>query len=541
MDRLKCNLSVASEKRQVVVDRFRRRPVGRAGEVLDPEQNYMLRAKASQGNYELSTQGGPLGGGSDLWHQCRHRQGDLDLPRANQTLNLAQRHIGNFMKLFFAILFVASTASAAVIYQSGFESPGYTPGVLAGQDGWLNITAPSGNIVVQSGISRSGTQAVDFSASGAQAFTRDSRLTGYDTSVPGNDNNVSTSTDFMLGTTGTPSAWRLTGYYSSNNFIGYLGVTASGAVTLGNMVLGTTLTRGVWYNLQVDYNFTTLQYTGYLNGVSVGSRAFSSAGATAQFGSVYFENAAPGTDHAYFDNVSVSSFSSTPVVPLVYGQTYYLQNGYNNYAGGFLDTDDIGCQGDLLCVSTASTPIRDSGSGTWMILPVTPGRALGDKVQSGDAVQLANVYGYTTVGAENAGGLVNFGGFLDTSGQGCQDNLLCVATSSSSNRDSGSGTWRIELTAAAASVGSTVNSGDGFTLKNGSANFNGGYLDTRGIGCQNNLLCVSTASVINRDNGSGTWKASVPPPPAALVYGQTYYLQNGYQDFRRGATSTPTA
>ena len=145
-----------------------------------------------------------------------------------------------------------------------------------------------------------------------------------------------------------------------------------------------------------------------------------------------------------------------------------------------------------------------------MILPAAPGRALGDKVQSGDSVHLANLYAYAPVGTESAGGLVNFGGFLDTRGQGCQGNLLCVATSSSRNRDSGSGTWKIELIDPFTNP--TVITGLAFSLNNGYGNFSGGYLDTDNIGCNGNFLCVSTSSVRNRDSGSRSWRAVTPIP-----------------------------
>ena len=147
---------------------------------------------------------------------------------------------------------------------------------------------------------------------GRREFSPNRRFIEYDTSVAGHDNIVSIATDFMLGNTGNPSAWRYSGFYSSGNTIGTLEVLKTGAVNLGGLIPVVTLTRGAWYNLRVDFNFTTLLYTGYIDGVSIGTQAFSSSGATTQFGSILLSVNTPGTDRAYFDNVSVSSFSSTP-------------------------------------------------------------------------------------------------------------------------------------------------------------------------------------------------------------------------------------
>lgn len=94
------------------------------------------------------------------------------------------------------------------------------------------------------------------------------------------------------------------------------------------------------------------------------------------------------------------------------------------------------------------------------------------------------------------------GGYLDTRGRGCEENLLCVSTSSGSDRDSGSGSWKIVSKTGKTGV---VKSFDDVYLQN-QYQGNGGYLDTRGRGCESNLLCVSTAFDLDRYSGSGTWK-----------------------------------
>jgi hypothetical protein len=173
---------------------------------------------------------------------------------------------------------------------------------------------------------------------------------------------------------------------------------------------------------------------------------------------------------------------------LKYGSMYRIQNGYTNWKGGYLDTRGAGCEDNFLCVSTATSFDRDSGSGTWQILSAT-GKKVGDPVLANDLVYLQNQYG-------------GKGGYLDTRGAGCESNLLCVSTATISNRDNGSGTWRIITD----SPGGEVQEGETVHLLNGYNDWTGGFLDTRGAGCEDNLYCVSTSVNWNRDQGSTHWR-----------------------------------
>jgi hypothetical protein len=177
---------------------------------------------------------------------------------------------------------------------------------------------------------------------------------------------------------------------------------------------------------------------------------------------------------------------------LTYGATYRIQNGFGGWDGNYLDTRGQSCEDNLLCVSTAETFDRDSGSGTWIILSAT-GKAVGDLVLSGDQVYLQNQY--------KSGEPYN-GGYLDTRGRGCEDNLLCVSTAETFDRNSGSGTWRLIKD----SSGGNVQENDVVHLWNGWGDWTGGFLDTRGAGCEGNLYCVSTSANWNRDTGSTQWR-----------------------------------
>jgi hypothetical protein len=94
------------------------------------------------------------------------------------------------------------------------------------------------------------------------------------------------------------------------------------------------------------------------------------------------------------------------------------------------------------------------------------------------------------------------GGYLDTRGQGCEGNLLCVSTSTTFDRASGSGTWRIIKE----SSGGPVHVDDVVHLWNGYNEWTGGFLDTRVAGCEDNLYCVSACGSWNRAAGSTHWR-----------------------------------
>jgi hypothetical protein len=169
---------------------------------------------------------------------------------------------------------------------------------------------------------------------------------------------------------------------------------------------------------------------------------------------------------------------------------YHIQNGYQNWEGGYLDTCGL-CSGNYLQVSTSPVPDRDRGSGTWQILSAN-GKQTGDVVLANDVIYLLNQW---------AGGGVGLGGYLDTYGMS-GDDYLDVSTSEFSNRDQGSGTWRIltELS------GGPVNENDVVHLMNGYTEWNGGFLDSCGFAPQPNLYNAATSKTWNRIEGSTLWR-----------------------------------
>jgi len=125
-------------------------------------------------------------------------------------------------------------------------------------------------------------------------------------------------------------------------------------------------------------------------------------------------------------------------------------------------------------------------------------REPGETVKSGDIIYLQS----------------RQGGYLDTRGSGCQDNLLCVSCSQKRDREEGTGRWKI-LLAEDGELGQEISLRQSFHLLNGWNNWTGGYLDTRGTGKGTNfngtvpnLLCVSTHAEwdgIDDPNSTAWW------------------------------------
>ncbi len=163
------------------------------------------------------------------------------------------------------LLLTCGSAGAAVIYQTGFESPTFSAGVIGGQDGWLD--KDMGNAVVQAPVAASGTQALllrntsfdyadkPFSATGAGmvfTFAVDYLHSGANTS----------STQSAMGA-----------YGDDERFIANIGYR-NGELIAGNRnSSGPTVAAAndVWHHLVLTLDFNTLMMSGTANGQSLGS------------------------------------------------------------------------------------------------------------------------------------------------------------------------------------------------------------------------------------------------------------------------------
>ncbi|NEU73641.1 hypothetical protein PI95_013995 [Hassallia byssoidea VB512170] len=171
----------------------------------------------------------------------------------------------------------------------------------------------------------------------------------------------------------------------------------------------------------------------------------------------------------------------------MYGKTYHIQNGYANWGGGYLDTCNHAA-GNKYDVSTANTPTRAQGTGTWKIVSAS-GKQNGTPVLVGDNIYLQNQY-------------QGDGGYLDTCNNATTGNKYDVSTANTPTRAQGTGTWKI--ISSGKQNGTPVLLNDDIYLQN-QYQGDGGYLDTRNQ-ATGNKYDVSTSNTKERDNGSTHWR-----------------------------------
>ncbi|MFB8766785.1 hypothetical protein VSQ78_03655 [Nocardiopsis alba] len=177
-----------------------------------------------------------------------------------------------------------------------------------------------------------------------------------------------------------------------------------------------------------------------------------------------------------------------------YGDLIHLLNGYNDWAGGYLDTNGHRPAPAKYGVSTADTPTRGPGTGTWEVLSAE-GKADGTAVISGDVVYLRNLY-------------QDDGGYLDTNGHASDDQKRSggrydVSTSPGKDRGEGTGRWRI-FAQTSSPTDQAVRLGDVLLLRNlyGS----GSFLETNSTAGPG-LYDVCTNAYFNRAEDVTLWKA----------------------------------
>jgi hypothetical protein len=161
----------------------------------------------------------------------------------------------------------ASPVSAAVLYATSFEPPTFTPGPIAGQDGWAEFPG-SGASFVQNSFAFTGTQAV--AVIPALATGQDGPYKTVNTPAP----IVEQSAEIYLASSSTQSAWQFAAVGAG--LVGYAGgidIDADNtihAITGSFPIIG-TLTRDAWNEVDLSLNYATQTYTIDLNGVAIAS------------------------------------------------------------------------------------------------------------------------------------------------------------------------------------------------------------------------------------------------------------------------------
>ncbi|MFF1714036.1 hypothetical protein [Streptomyces sp. NPDC058268] len=182
---------------------------------------------------------------------------------------------------------------------------------------------------------------------------------------------------------------------------------------------------------------------------------------------------------------------------LKYGDKVHIQNGYDGWKGGYLDTNGGSSQsGSLYGVSTTDTPTRGKGTGTWEIISAT-GKNTGEQVLSGDVIHLRNLY-------------ANDGGYLDTNGGASPDQTAAAKYDVTTHKDKdrasvGTASWRI-FAQTSAPADQFVRTNDIVILWN-LYSPTGSFLETNGgTTASGGKYDVCTSAYWNRSSNVGDWR-----------------------------------
>ncbi|HEX8878272.1 MAG TPA: PEP-CTERM sorting domain-containing protein [Phycisphaerales bacterium] len=219
----------------------------------------------------------------------------------------------------------ATLAQAGIVYQTSFERPGHTVGVMpqfppnpAVQDNWFQL---DGNIFsVTNNVARSGSQSVTGNTTNQPNASRWAlRATPLDGSLPEN-NIVESSVWVRMDPNDNANRLSRAGIdiYDNTgaNRIAALGIQSDGVLRAIDGVsstfdLATGLTLGEWYKLTITVIFSTQKVQFSLNDNLLGFGAHSAADfGDADLWMIGFKptpDTAPGIGHqAYFDDYSIA-------------------------------------------------------------------------------------------------------------------------------------------------------------------------------------------------------------------------------------------
>jgi PEP-CTERM motif len=162
-------------------------------------------------------------------------------------------------------------AHASILYSSGFETPTFTTGPIAGQDGW-NVFGP-GNPIVDNFFSDIGTQAVFVDGNEA------SQTGPYHIDVTTGPI-VDLSADIAIFTSTTQTEWQFAGLDPTlTQFLGGIDILPDDAIvalTAGSPVIGafpraTGFDSTAWHSIDLLFNLSSQTYSISLDGATLAS------------------------------------------------------------------------------------------------------------------------------------------------------------------------------------------------------------------------------------------------------------------------------
>lgn len=230
-----------------------------------------------------------------------------------------------------AVMALAGSASAAVVYSTGFEGPAFSTGGIDGQNGWFVDSPNTSFFTVSNAQARSGTQAARLVASTTGANSGWAWWDPLNVDPLGSGSPVVQISWSQLITSpqgGTASSGGF-GIDIFDDSVAFMGrVQTSGATgqllveagTLGFFNTGVVLNDNTWYDLRIVMDFTTATYDVYV-GNTLAASAFPFTPGTGVIGDVDLRKnqQAAAFDSAYFDNLRIETFVPAPSAALALG------------------------------------------------------------------------------------------------------------------------------------------------------------------------------------------------------------------------------
>lgn len=224
-------------------------------------------------------------------------------------------------------LLALPNAKAGVLYGTSFENPPFTPGAIAGQDGW-QLFGP-GISSVENAFAQTGSQAVflDGGAATQSGPYHEDPSAGplIDLSADVAIFTASTQGEWQFGALGTGLAGFLGGIdiYPDNS----IQAITAGFPVIGTFPRATAFDSTAWHNINLLFNITAQTYNISLDGTTLASNVpFCSdnsgctSGTPLTYGDGLFDTfgaTSPGitgtpNDSGYMDNYSVAAVAATP-------------------------------------------------------------------------------------------------------------------------------------------------------------------------------------------------------------------------------------
>jgi hypothetical protein len=229
--------------------------------------------------------------------------------------------------------FASPNAVADSLYETGFEDPDFSTGLLDGQDGFSAFYGPSAAVISTSNP-KAGDQAVEFLGVGLVDLGGGFLAAEYNRQVafaasPGSSV-VDISADVRLdGPSTSPDdlvSVNLTAYSPDDEIISDIYVSSSGEIYayndfFGGQTLSTAGGLGAYFNLHISIDFDAQTTSFFVDGSLLGTLAHASLITPDQLGSVSLgmfsvESVTATRQYTgYVDNLSVTTPTSSGVIP----------------------------------------------------------------------------------------------------------------------------------------------------------------------------------------------------------------------------------